>query len=234
MSMREAIVNKALSIVGKSRDDIGCSGTHAWCAHAVSQVLKSVGIDMWDLSCNSMKKKMSDSPNWDEPDSNPIPGDILFFDWDHKVEALPLDHVGIVVAFDTASGTITYVNGNGSSSTHVTKQTINIKHNSISYWMRYVESTSSVSTPTVGPVKPAVTVTSGTCTVSLSEISKGAKSYSVEILQRLLNIHGYKNEVTGEFNTTTDSVLRKFQTDKKLAVDGICGSNTWKALISAL
>ncbi|MBR3534255.1 MAG: hypothetical protein IKN85_00350 [Oscillospiraceae bacterium] len=55
----EEIVKAAESCIGKSRDEVNCSGSHAWCANFVSEVLKQCGIDMYDLSCTSMQKRMS-------------------------------------------------------------------------------------------------------------------------------------------------------------------------------
>lgn len=144
MSKANDIVNYALECVDKNRAVVGCEGEHAWCAHFVSNVLRHVGLtEIYDLSCTSMQKKMSESPNWLEPEDWPVPGDIIFFDWDHIAEEKPLDHVGIVVKCE--ADLIEYVNGNGNSEHKVTKQIIGRKSNNIAYWMRYNEKTSNVS-----------------------------------------------------------------------------------------
>ena len=77
---RRAIVVRANNTVGLNRDQLGMSGTYAWCAHYVSNVLRYVGIEhMYDTSCTMLQAKMDDAKDWDEPNDDPIPGDILFF-----------------------------------------------------------------------------------------------------------------------------------------------------------
>ena len=46
--MLEKIAERAEEDIGKTRYEVGCSGDHAWCANWVSEVLKSLGIDMYD------------------------------------------------------------------------------------------------------------------------------------------------------------------------------------------
>ena len=229
----ERIVSRARALVGQSRNQVGCAGAHAWCAHFISNVLRYIGIDdMYDLSCTSMQAKMAKSPKWSEPEDNPKPGDILFFDWDHIIEERPLDHVGVVEKFDASTGTITYINGNGSSSYYVTRQTININNSTISYWMRYVGD--DVETPEK-PIESTVIDKKAIkyCTVELEVLSKGCESPSVETLQNLLVDLGYDIEVDGNFWTETEAAVKKFQDVSKLTVDGVVGAKTWKALIEA-
>ena len=230
--VRKAIVNRANAIVGMSRDQLGMSGSYAWCAHTVSNILRYVGVNnIYDLSCTRMQAKMDASPEWSEPDDNPIPGDIIFFDWDHVIESLPLDHVAVVTEIN--GSTITYVNGNGSSSTHVTRQTININNPCIVYWMRYIGRTATPSEATQKEIetpKPKKVM----CTVELEQLSKGCESASVETLQNLLNDVQYGIVVDGRFGNNTESVLKQFQKENNLTADGICGPKTWKALIEAV
>ena len=230
--VRQAIVARANAIVGLNRDQLGMSGDYAWCAHTVSNVLRYVGINnMYDLSCTRMQAKMDDSPEWSEPEDNPIPGDIIFFDWDHKIEALPLDHVGIVIS--CVNGIITYVNGNGNSSYYVTRQTINLHNTCIAYWMRYVGRTATPSEKVQTEIekpKPAKVM----CTVELEQLSKGCESASVETLQNLLCDLQYDLTVDGRFGDVTDKYVRQFQKDNNLTVDGVVGAKTWKALIEAV
>ena len=53
-------------------------------------------------------------------------------------------------------------------------------------------------------------------------------------MQFLLNNASYRISIDGVFGNETEKVLKQFQKDKKLDVDGICGPNTWKALIEAI
>lgn len=231
MSKAQQIVARANAIVGMNRNQLGMPGSYAWCAHTVSEVLRYVGIaeDVYDLSCTRMQYKMAASENWDEPDDHPIPGDIIFFDWDHLREELPLDHVGIVVAMN--GNTIVYVNGNGNDSFRVTRQTINLGNPCIAYWMRYVGDNEVKPLPTPDP-EPTPEVKK--CKVELEQLSFGCKSPSVETMQNLLVDVGYVLDVDGIFGKETEQALKDFQKDNKLTVDGICGAKSWKALIEAI
>lgn len=62
-------------------------------------------------------------------------------------------------------------------------------------------------------------------------IRKGSKqTEEVELLQELLNIHGYQLKVDGIFGDKTDEAVRKFQASKALTIDGIVGPKTWEKL----
>ncbi len=65
-------------------------------------------------------------------------------------------------------------------------------------------------------------------------IRPGDESDAVFDLQRRLVSAGY--DVGGEhraFGPHTESALRRFQRDRRLVVDGVCGVHTWEALIDA-
>lgn len=143
--MNEQIAKTSEKAIGKNREQVGCKGSYAWCAHFVGLILDAAGIktikgfDTRNMySCTEMQRLMKDDVlNWDEPNDYPERGDILFFDWDKIAEEKPLDHVAIVVDFDRLTGNIEYVNGNGSNTDYVTKQSIHWQNNSVAYWMRY-------------------------------------------------------------------------------------------------
>lgn len=231
MSKVQEIINRANATVGLNRNQLGMPGTFAWCANYVSEVLRYVGITMYDLSCTRMQRKMKASAEWDEPDDNhPIPGDILFFDWDHKEEELPLDHVGIVTDYE--NGEITYVNGNGSDSFRVTRQTMKNNNPTIEYWMRFIGEDADNSTPKKDDIPPVASITK--CTLELEVIRFGMRTPSTETMQNLLVDVGYNLEVDGIYGSQTKDALEDFQRSNNLVVDGICGAKTWKALIEAI
>lgn len=221
---RDEIAERAKELEGKSRSDVGCSGSHAWCANFVSEVLESVGIDMYDLSCNAMKAKMDADPKWDEPETWPKSGDIIFFDWDREKDpefrTRPLDHVGIIVDY-SSDGTITYINGNGSSETHVTKQTIHVNNAAVKYWMRYVGDERSAAT--IQPINAYNAV-------NLPVLSKGCKGTAVKNLQRLLFANGYSIGSygdDGDFGTLTEKALLSYQYDNHIVQSGVTDIKTW-------
>ena len=63
-------------------------------------------------------------------------------------------------------------------------------------------------------------------------ICKGMSGADVMTLQALLIAHGYTvTTANGVFDGSTDSAVRKYQSDHGLAVDGIAGNNTWGAIL---
>lgn len=232
MTKREEIVSVAESKVGLNRNEVGCGGDGAWCAMFVSGVLVIVGIGegVTSDSCTLMQRYMSESDKWSEPDDWPIPGDIIFFDWDNKKEKRPLDHVGICVGFNNDTLQITYVNGNGDSSYYVTEEEINVNakgkdgHNLVAYWMRYVgdeETEEPEERPDKGIYIPA------------RELYKGMSGGDVKSLQRLLFADGYSVGMSGDdgdFGNDTEKAVIKYQKDHELDPDGIAGEKTLTAL----
>lgn len=230
MSKREEIVMIATGDIGKSRDEVGCSGDYAWCAAWASTVLNraDIGDGVTSDSCTLMQRYMSDCPDWSEPDDWPIAGDYIFFDWDNnKKEDRPLDHVGICVGF--YDGTIVYVNGNGSSEYYVTRQEIDVNakgadgHNLVAYWMRY-EGHASDKPPEYEEKEVDLEV---------RQLRKGMTGGDVKTLQRLLFADGYsvgKCGDDGDFGDETESAVKRYQKDHALEPDGIAGVNTLTAL----
>ena len=231
MTKREEIVSVAESKVGLNRNEVGCGGDGAWCAMFVSGVLVIVGIGegVTSDSCTLMQRYMSESDKWSEPDDWPIPGDIIFFDWDNKKEERPLDHVGICVGFNNDTLQITYVKGNGDSSYYVTEEEINVNakgkdgHNLVAYWMRYVGDEESKE-----PEYEDKEIN-----LKVRQLHKGMSGGDVKSLQRLLFADGYSVGMSGDdgdFGNDTEKAVIKYQKDHELDPDGIAGEKTLTAL----
>lgn len=56
----------------------------------------------------------------------------------------------------------------------------------------------------------------------------------VKVIQTFLNKAGYKVTIDRSYGPATESIIKQFQKDKKLSVDGYAGLNTHIALINAL
>jgi peptidoglycan hydrolase-like protein with peptidoglycan-binding domain len=61
-------------------------------------------------------------------------------------------------------------------------------------------------------------------------VKTGAKGPEVYAIQYLLRAEGYSLAADGTFGPQTASAVKSFQGTEGLAVDGIVGKNTWKAL----
>lgn len=62
------------------------------------------------------------------------------------------------------------------------------------------------------------------------ETSRGSTGDAVRQVQQRLKDRGWKITVDGDFGAKTDAIVRKFQSEKGLDVDGVVGPNTWNAL----
>ncbi len=66
-------------------------------------------------------------------------------------------------------------------------------------------------------------------------LRSGSKGVYVMLLQDALSTLGYVtgSHITGEFDAQTDAALRAYQGQNGLAVDGICGTGSWRKLTAA-
>jgi peptidoglycan hydrolase-like protein with peptidoglycan-binding domain len=62
-------------------------------------------------------------------------------------------------------------------------------------------------------------------------VRSGDREHPVRTLQQLLRARNHPVAVDGIFGPKTDAAVRAFQMDKHLAVDGIVGPASWRALI---
>jgi len=81
--------------------------TEAYCADFVSWVSQHSGGSLNDPSCASIRNKLISSGDW-KGRTNPQPGDLVLFDWNHDGHA---DHIGLVKSVN-ANGTLTTIEGN--------------------------------------------------------------------------------------------------------------------------
>jgi hypothetical protein len=70
---------------------------------------------------------------------------------------------------------------------------------------------------------------------SANVLRRGSRQSSIFFLQKLLLSFLYPlGELDGVFGAETERAVRDFQLENGLAVDGIVGANTWRALLSGL
>jgi peptidoglycan hydrolase-like protein with peptidoglycan-binding domain len=61
-------------------------------------------------------------------------------------------------------------------------------------------------------------------------VEEGTRGDAARQVQGRLAARGWTIDVDGDFGAASTAVLRRFQKDKGLAMDGICGIRTWTAL----
>jgi peptidoglycan hydrolase-like protein with peptidoglycan-binding domain len=127
----------------------------------------------------------------------------------------------------------------GNSSDQVKKNTYNRSNSYIAGYGHplYGENDSTPMTP----LAEEAPVTVG-CEVVLPQLKNGAEGTAVKNAQILLIDKGYycggplrtgREIADGEFGPTTEKSVKSFQGKKNLTADGIIGSETWKALLTA-
>lgn len=82
-------------------------GQEAWCADFVSWVVSNSGKKLNYAYCPYLERYMRNAGQW-KGKSNPQPGDIVLFDWDHNGVA---DHVGLVESVNK-DGSLNTIEGN--------------------------------------------------------------------------------------------------------------------------
>ena len=195
--------------------------TDAWCATFVSAIgvqLEWSDIILPECSCNKMIELYKAVGRWEERDDYvPQPGDLVIFDWDDDGKGDNVgeaEHIGIIV--ECNENQLIVIEGNKNNSVDYRNLEVNGK---------YIR----------GYCLPNFILKSEEnlkmCEVKLPILKKGMKNSHVKTLQTLLTLAGFSCSVDGSFGSGTESALKSFQTEKNLKVDGVCGTDTWTALI---
>lgn len=143
------------------------------------------------------------------------PGDLIFFNFSGGKNA---QHIGICESWDGQY--ITTIDGNTGSSNEANGGAVMRRKR----MKKYI----------VGAARPKYEGGGQTVTIELPVLKKGSKGASVTALQQLLTAKGYDTKgVDGSFGANTEAAVRAFQKAKGLTVDGVCGKNTWTALLTA-
>ena len=187
----------------------------SWCMIFVWWCFKHAGAE------SLIKKSASCTAEWNAMKSRAVsvsalkPGDVVFFDWDHSGDC---DHVGIVES--VGSSRITTIEGNTSSGNSGSQS------NGDGVYRRY-----RTRSQIAKAFRPAYQAEGGTCNVTVQEVKNGSNSASCYVLQAYLKSKGYyTGKVDGIAGSLTEKAIKAFQKAKGLSQDGICGTNTWKAV----
>ena len=164
-------------------------------------------------------------------DRTPKVGDQVFFQSGGEI-----GHTGIVV--EVTDSTIVTVEGN--SSDQVKKNTYNRSNSYIAGYGHPLYGEYDPTPVTPAPAEEAPEAVG--CEVVLPQLKNGAEGIAVKNAQVLLIDKGYycggslragRETADGECGPTTEKSVKSFQTKRNLTADGIIGSDTWKALLTA-
>lgn len=206
----------------------------AWCATFVSACAVAVGyteIIPRECSCPNMISLYQSMGRWVEDDGYiPKAGDIIFYDWQDSGAGDNTgvsDHVGIVEACD--GRIITVIEGNISDS--IGRRTISVNGRYIrGYGIPDYDNSApkeqETPTPPPTPREPAE--------FNPIALQRGCTGFYVRAMQLLLAGQGYQigwMGADGEYGKDTEDAVIRFQTDHGLEVDGVCGRETWTALL---
>ena len=146
------------------------------------------------------------------------PGDLVFYEWSGETAARAADHVGIVEKVEGSEPSeqvLTTIEGNYND--NVQRRVVRYRDMGLKAICRprYTdhEEEKKVQAPFV--------------------LSQGDTGQGVQLLQMALLLHGYDVGVygmDGQFGQATRAALLRFQTEKALEADGICGTEVWTAL----
>lgn len=66
------------------------------------------------------------------------------------------------------------------------------------------------------------------------DLARGKRGKAVQRVQEWLGLADFRTAIDGDYGPATESVVRQFQTKRRLPVDGIVDAVTWEALVTPL
>ena len=187
-----------------------CSGLFSWAFKQLGGYMYHGSDTMFRKYCTS-KGELKKGKRTDGATLKP--GTSVFV-WNGK----KYSHVGLFIGGDTVIEAMGTINGVTTSKVTAGKWTHWGELTGVLY-----ENAESAVLENSDPVQPAGKAT----------IRKGSKGDAVRELQTMLLKLGYDLGpcgIDGDFGKATEAAVRSFQSDHRLAVDGICGKNTWAEL----
>lgn len=153
-------------------------------------------------------------------------GDLLLYDW--GADGVP-DHIGYCLNWDGTCATA--IEGNASDQV----MTVRRPKGQIlgAYRPEYGDDDNEHDMGADGS-DSVVSADGGDAQQGLPELSRGASGVFVQILQRRLVAMGYDLPQWGvdrDFGGETEMALRCLQYDLDLEVDGVCGEQSWSAIL---
>lgn len=209
-------------------EDYGWNGV-PWCAMFVWWCFKMAGaaeLIPKTASCNVLEAWAKNQGRWVTEDFRP--GDVLLYDFEGDGS---VDHTGICESVRETS--LTAIEGNTSDGG---------SQDNGGAVLRKIRPLYTV----LGALRPAWSGAEEETkdetgkemfdTAVLKTLSDGCMGPQVRAMQQLLIAGGFscgRCADDGEFGPMTQAAVRRFQKDRALEVDGICGPKTWAKLLGA-
>ena len=213
---------------------IGSTNGWAWCAAFVTWCLLRVGVDLralvsWPYQCQRIMLWAKATGRWKTTD--PQPGDLVLYCWDGTGHA---SHIGIHERI--VDGLYQAIEGN-TSPTNVGSQSngggVFRRVRSRSMILGWVDMTGLLDTAALSVPASTPAVTDAPPAYPGRVTRRGSVGPRVRTIQRRLKDRGWRITVDGVFGAKTEGIVRSFQAEKHLGVDGIVGPRTWAALWTA-
>jgi peptidoglycan hydrolase-like protein with peptidoglycan-binding domain len=207
-----------------------------WCAAYTSAVFIACGlseITPMEVSCGRMVVEAEKRGLWIEDDGYlPTPGDLILYDWqdngkgDDKGDP---DHVGLVIAVSGSTFRIAEGNCNDAVTEMVrTRNQLYIRGFIVPDYNSVADTDPE---PEPEPEPEPTPIQEG---IVIPTLRNGDVGLTVKAMQGILIARGFRcgwYGSDGEFGPATEKALREFQNKNGLAVDGICGHDTWVSLL---
>lgn len=237
MGRKSDIIKKARQYVGYDYQHF-CGefggGCWAWCAAFISTIAKESGNDdiiPRSTSCNEQIRVFKERGMWLGTTTDIQPGDIIYYDWDRIAESRPADHVGIVV--EVNGNNVKVIEGNKGNADN-DETVVDFRNITKAYGFIF-----GIARPKYSDNNAPAPVTDKTVNVTVRQLSRGCMGRDVEAMQAILIAKGFScgtAATDGDFGKDTEYGLISFQQeenkkDKNFDVDGICGIQTWSALL---
>lgn len=192
-----------------------------WCAMFISYCFSQVGLAL-PITTSKGFAYCGFAVDWFKAKgwwhTTPKVGDLIFFNWPNSSEQF--DHVGIVELVN-GNGTVSTIEGNWNNK--VTRVSRTLNNTVIGFGRPPYDNNSTLPSVSPYPAWPGRYFT----LTSPPVISNHVLKWQQQMLNRGWDLA--PNGATGTFGRRSYEVLKKFQQEKGLTVDGVLGPDSWNA-----
>ena len=231
MTQAEKLISIARAEIGVAEDPLGSNNTKYGKAYGYNGVPWCMEFVWWDFREAGLSHLFYDGKktascttlmNWAKSVNqfvtrNYKAGDVFLFQFDDDAYS---EHTGIYTGEKDSRGRYLVIEGNHNDRVEQVARSDSELHGAFRPKWDNSNSQAEEKRPDGG--------------VELPEIKYGDKGATVKAMQILLMGYGYKLPkygADGEYGSETRTALKKYQLNKGLTVDGVCGDKTWAKLL---